>query len=147
MIDGNVTISSRTKSGPGRRIVLDPLTVKVLRAVKRERAADRLAIGEGYREYDLVFCEPDGGPLHPDHFSRRFERQVVKLGLPRIRLHDLRHTWATLALADGVHPKVVQERLGHASIAITLDLYSHVLEPVASDAANRIATMILGPTA
>ena len=68
-----------------------------------------------------MFCRPDGGPLHPERFSRSFQIEAARAGLPVIRLHDLRHTWASLALAAGVHPKVVQERLGHSSISITLD--------------------------
>jgi integrase len=64
--------------------------------------------------------------------------------LPPIRLHDLRHTWATLALSAGEHPKIVQERLGHANVSITLDVYSHVSEGLHSDAASRIASLIFG---
>jgi len=67
--------------------------------------------------------------------------------LPRIRLHDLRHTWATLALESGIHPKVVQERLGHANVSITLDLYSHVSPAMQSDAAERVAALFVRPPA
>lgn len=65
-------------------------------------------------------------------------------GLPRVRLHDLRHTWATLALQTGIHPKIVSERLGHANTTITLDIYSHVLPSMHADAANAVAAFILG---
>jgi integrase len=71
-------------------------------------------MGAGFTDHGLVFCRPDGGPLHPERFSRTFSRETAKIGLPAIRLYDLRHTWATLALSAGEHPKVVQERLGHA---------------------------------
>ena len=71
-------------------------------------------------------------------------RHCVLLGLPRIRLHDLRHTWASLALAAGVYPKIVQERLGHANISITLDIYSHVTAGLHSDAAKQVAGLIFG---
>jgi integrase len=64
--------------------------------------------------------------LHPERFSRSFGDAVRRAGLPTIRLHDLRHGWATMALSAGVHPKVVQERLGHANIGVTLDTYSDV---------------------
>ena len=71
-------------------------------------------MGAGFTDHGLVFCRPDGGPLHPERFSRTFSRRdSPRSNLPAIRLHDLRHTWATLALSAGEHPKVVQERLGH----------------------------------
>ena len=91
---------------------------------------------QGWRDHDLVFCRVDGSPLHPDRFSARFVDKARLLGLPPIRLHELRHTRASLALADGVHPKIVQERLGHANISITLDIYSHVTAGLHSDAAT-----------
>ena len=84
------------------------------------------------------------GPLHPERFTRTFEIEAGRAGLPRIRLHDLRHTWATLALASGEHPKVVQERLGHANVSITLDIYSHVSEGLHGAAADRVAGIIFG---
>jgi integrase len=72
-----------------------------------------------------------------------FRRLVTGAGLPLIRLHDLRHTAATLALAAGVHPKVVQERLGHSSIGITLDTYSHVVQGMQAEAAAKVAGLLL----
>jgi integrase len=80
--------------------------------------------------------------VHPDWFSREFNLLVQIAGLPRIRLHDLRHTYATLALKTGVHPKIVSERLGHATVGITLDLYSHVTPGIARDAAQAVASTI-----
>lgn len=91
-----------------------------------------------------MFCRPDGGPLHPNRFSREFDRRIERHKLPRIRIRILRHTWATLALGAGVHPKVVQERLGHSTIAITLDTYSHATPAMQSDAADRVAKLIFG---
>lgn len=88
---------------------------------------ERSLMGGAYEDEDLVFCREDGTPLHPDGFSDAFWRHAKAAKLPRIRFHDLRHTHATLALAAGVHPKVVSERLGHASITITLDTYSHAI--------------------
>ena len=83
--------------------------------------------------------------IHPDGFSRDFDRIVRSLDVPRIRLHDLRHTYATLALKAGVHPKVVSERLGHATVGVTLDLYSHVVPSIAREAADVVASRIYGP--
>jgi integrase len=114
-------------------------------AAMAKSLAERLLMGAGLTDHGLVFCRPDGGPLHPERFSREFTRAVANTDLPRIRLHDLRHSWATMALQAGVHPKVVQERLGHAGIAITLDTYGHVTQGLHGDAANLVAGMILDP--
>lgn len=133
------------KTARGRRTVaLDPGTVIALREHRKRQAAERLLMGAGFTDHGLVFCRPDGGPLHPERFSRMFSRETAKIELPAIRLHDLRHTWATLALSAGEHPKVVQERLGHANVSITLDVYSHVSEGLHSDAASRVASIIFG---
>ena len=85
---------------------------------------------------DFVFSNSDGSPLDPNAVTRTFSRPVRKARFPHIRLHDLRHTHATLMLKAGVHPKVVSERLGHASISITLDTYSHVLPGIQEAAAK-----------
>lgn len=92
----------------------------------------------------FVFCLPDGRAYHPERVSREFDRRVARLQLPRITLHGLRHTWATLALRAGVHPKVVQERLGHSTIGVTLNTYSHVSAGMQSDAADKVAGLIFG---
>ncbi len=86
---------------------------------------------------DLVFCYPDGSPLPPNSVTKAFHKLAKSVGIPNMRLHDLRHTHATLMLKQGVHPKVVSERLGHSSVAITLDIYSHVLPGVQAAAAQR----------
>ncbi len=90
-------------------------------------------------------CLVDGRPLHPKTLSYYFERETRRLGLPPIRLHDLRHTHATLALQAGVHPRVVQERLGHANVSITLDTYSHVDLDMQAAAAARVAALLTAP--
>jgi integrase len=91
----------------------------------------------------LVFCDADGGPLRKSNVIRRsFHPLLRRAGLPHIRFHDLRHTHATLLLSQGVHPKVVAERLGHASIAMTLDIYSHVLPSMGKEAAQRLDVLL-----
>jgi integrase len=84
----------------------------------------------------------DGVPYSPDYITRACREAVARADVPRIRLHDLRHTWASLALAAGVNPKVVSERLGHATVAFTLDTYSHVMPGLQEDAAERVAVAI-----
>ncbi len=133
----------KTASG-ARSVTLDIGTVGKLRAHKATQAQERLLVGAGYRDLGLVFAMPDGRPIHPERFSREFTETVARAGLPTIRLHDLRHTWATLALQVGVHPKVVQERLGHSHISITLQTYSHVMPGMQTDAADRVAALLGG---
>jgi integrase len=101
-------------------------------------------VAEGHGA-DRVFCDTEGGALRKSNVRRRsFHPLVRKAGVPTIRFHDLRHTAATLLLAQGVHPKVVQERLGHAQIAMTLDTYSHVLPSMQRDAADKLDALFAG---
>ncbi len=89
-----------------------------------------------------VFCDTKGGPIRKNNLIRRwFKPLLEKAGLPEIRFHDLRHTAATLLLTLGVHPKVVQERLGHSQISVTLDTYSHVLPSLQKQAASKLDAM------
>jgi integrase len=134
---------STPKTDHGRRsVALDPATVAALRAHRKGQAAEQLAVGPGYEDNGLVFSREDGAPIWPRTFSRTFDRHVQAAELPSIRLHDLRHTHATLALQAGVHPKVVSERLGHANIGITLDTYSHAVPAMQEDAAARVAALL-----
>jgi integrase len=122
------------KSARSRRvIVLDTKTADAL---------DRIRPNSTPR--DFVFRAADRDPVHPAAVSRRFREIVDGSSLPRIRLHDLRHTYATLALQSGVHPKIVSERLGHSTIALTLDVYSHALPTLQREAADRVAELIFG---
>jgi integrase len=142
---GNRPVVSSPKTAKSRRLVaLDPATVEALRGHRVAQAEERLLMGPGYRDEDLVFAWPDGRPIHPDVFSQWFDRHLQAAGLPRIRLHDLRHTHATLALAAGIHPKVVSERLGHSTISITPDTYSHVSPGLQEEAAVRVADLVFG---
>jgi integrase len=136
---------SEPKTAKSRRVVdLDAQTVVILREHRRSQIEERLAWGPGYSDGDLVFAKENGEPYHPDRFGGRFENLVSASGLPRIRFHDLRHTHATLGLAAGIHPKVMSERLGHSSISITLDTYSHAVPALQKDAADRIAALVYG---
>jgi integrase len=133
------------KTAKGRRqVALDTGSITALRAHRTRQLEERLAIGAGYVDQDLVVAMPDGQPVHPKTMSYWFTLEIKRLGLPRIRLHDLRHTHATLALIAGVHPRVVQERLGHANVSITLDVYSHVDLDMPAAAAARVAALVTG---
>jgi integrase len=135
---------SEPKTAKGKRsLALDPATAAALREHRARQAEERLIVGPGWQDSGLVFTWGDGRPLHPERFSRWFERLAREAGLPKIRLHDVRHSYATAALAAGVPAKVVSERLGHANIAITMDTYSHVLPGMDERAASVVARLIL----
>jgi integrase len=135
---------SEPKTQSSRRVVaLDSGTVAALRTHRARQLEERLAVGSGYLDQGLVFCDVAGEPLHPDGVTQRFDRLVRNAGLRRIRLHDLRHTAATLMLEKGVPLKAVAERLGHSSIRTTSDLYQHVSETMQEDAAAKLGEALL----
>ena len=92
-----------------------------------------------------VFRRADGTPIHPDSLTQTFGRRVRRAGVPHIRLHDLRHTHATLLLQAGVAPKIVSERLGHATVAFTMQVYAHVIPGMQADAAAAFSDLVFGP--
>jgi integrase len=99
---------------------------------------------EGFADVPWVFCNTFGGPLRRTHFRHDvFLPLLKKTKLPKIRFHDLRHTSASLLLASGVHPKVVQERLGHSQIGITMDTYSHVMPTLGTEAAGKMDAVLM----
>jgi integrase len=143
VVDYHVQVSEPKTPRSRRALALDPATVEALRAHRTQQDGERALIGAGYHHSGLVFTAPDGSPIHPQRFSSWFEQHTRAAGLPRIRLHDVRHSYATAALAAGVPAKVVSERLGHATIAMTMDTYSHVLPALDTQAAAAVARLIL----
>ncbi len=139
-----VLISEPKTSKSRRSIALDPGTVEVLVGHRERQRQEELAAGELWQDTGLVFTRQDGSVLHPHTLSYWFDKHSREAGLPPIRLHDLRHSYASAALSAGVHPKVVSERLGHSNIGITLDTYSHVLEGMQQEAADHVAGLLLG---
>lgn len=141
---GSVASIGEPKTASGRRpISLDTGTVAALRAHRQRMRQERLLVGPDFNDNGFVFHQPDGSWLRPGVVSQAFLRRVGKYELPRLTLHGLRHTWATLALERGIHPRVVQERLGHSTIAITLGIYSHVSPTLHDEAAQLIADLML----
>jgi len=122
--------------------VLDSETVDSLSAWREAQERERDDAGDLWTETGLVFTREDGTAWHPDRISKLFEEAVTASGLPRIRLHDLRHTHATIALGASIHPKVVSDRLGHSTVSFTLDVYSHCIPALAQDAADKIAALV-----
>src|SRR3954453_9672927 len=136
-------VSPKSESG-NRTIALDALTVAVLRAQRDAQDAERRLRGEGWGGWGRVFTKEDRSTLNPDSFSQRFDRLLARHDLPPIRLHDLRHGTATLALAAGAGVKVVSHELGHSSIQITQDLYTSALPQVSKAAADAVAALLAG---
>lgn len=126
-----------------RQIALAPHVADLLRRHRTRQLRERLAVGaDAWAENDLVFADEAGGPLSHDAVRRRHWHWCRAADVPRIRFHDLRHTCATLLLGSRVNPKVVSEMLGHATVSITLDIYSHVLPDMQQDAAAAIAAAL-----
>lgn len=142
---GNAYEFAQPKTAKGRRqISLTRSTVDALNRHRLRQVELRLRQGSAYQDEDLVFATPEGHPLHPNTLALHFSRLIEAAGVPRIRFHDLRHTSATLMLANGEHPKIVQERLGHADIGTTLNRYSHVTMDMQRDAADRLDKLMGG---
>lgn len=133
----------KTRRGE-RKVALDDQTLSLLGRHEVRQRHERALVGDAYEDNDLVFARPEGTPVHPDYFSQTFDRTVRRLGLPKIRLHDLRHTHATLGLAAGVPVKVISDRLGHATSSFTQDIYMHAIPAVEEEAANQIAGLVFG---
>jgi integrase len=148
VVVANLPQPSEPKTARGRRsLALDAVTVAALRKHRARQLEHKLAVGARYQDSGLVFTWLDGSPIHPLRFSRWFEQHARQAGLPKIRLHDLRHSYASAALAAGGPAKVISERLGHATIAVTMDIYSHVLPGLDREAADTVARLILGAAA
>ena len=135
---GYDVFEGETKNGRARLVRIPEGAVAALRRHRKAQLEERLAWGASWTDSGYVFTCEDGRPLHPHSLTDAFERRVRVIDVPVIRLHDLRHTCATLLLQAEVHPKVVQEMLGHSSIAITLDIYSHVVPSMQEEAAARL---------
>jgi hypothetical protein len=143
VVDHQVQESAPKTERGRRRLALDPVTLQVLQEHRKRQAEDRQAVGRRYRDDGYVFTWPDGRPLHPDNIAHWFEQHTRAAGLPRIRLHDVRHSYATAALKARISARVISERLGHASVAFTLQTYGHVIPGMDRDAATTVADLIL----
>ena len=133
-----------TKTTRGRRVIpLSDQPVEALQQHRRSQVAWRLKLGTAYKDQELIFANETGGFADAHNITgRHFKPILQRARLPALRLYDLRHSCATLLLASGEHPKVVQERLGHASIALTLDTYSHVVPGMQQRASERLDDLL-----
>jgi len=139
---GVCKITQPKTSRSRRRISLPGSLALLLREHRENEEAKRSEADISLRDDDFVFGYPDGRPLDPSTVSHSLGHMLEKAGLPHMRFHDLRHTHATLLLMGGYHPKVVSERLGHKSISITLDTYSHVLPSLQEEVAEHFDALL-----
>ncbi|HYT37664.1 MAG TPA: site-specific integrase [Ktedonobacteraceae bacterium] len=132
-------VESEPKTSRGRRnIILPPFAIDVLKQHRTRQLEARLKVGPAWEESNFVFCNGHGGFLEPSQLHMMFRSLLEDAGLPQIRFHDLRHSAATIMLSMGVHPKVVRELLGHSSISMTLDTYSHMLPSMQQEAMDKL---------
>ena len=141
-VSGELIFSTPKTPSSIRTISLSEEDLASLRRQKVYQAEDKLSMGRHYQDSNLVFTTSPGTPFRPRNFTRQFKEIVRQTDLPEIRLHDLRHTHATMLLEAGEHPKVVQERLGHSQIAIVYDTYSHVLPSMQKEATRKIDELL-----
>ena len=140
---GNELILQETKtSGSRRSIALPEVAIKALETQKEKQEMYREALGEGnYIESDYVCTWEDGRPVPPKYVNKKMSRLYERLEIPKIRFHDLRHTHASLLLKSKVNIKVIQERLGHSRVSITLDTYSHLTDDMQQEAADKMDSL------
>jgi integrase len=142
-VKGGLRISEPKTKASKRRVLLAPLAVEALRRHRTAQNLERLQLGAEWQDRDLVFANTVGGPIRAGDLLKRVHYPLLKkAGLPKVTFHELRHTAATLQAEAGTPAKVVQEMLGHSTIAITLDLYGHVT-PTMQERAAEVANDIL----
>lgn len=138
---GTIAQTPKTKHSIRDIPLPDPL-LQLLVTEKAKQESNQAFLGDGYKDHNLVCCKPTGEPYAPSYITRRFREVLLSLPITKVRFHDLRHTYATLALEQGVPLKIVSTFLGHSTIAITANIYSHVTEPVARKYSDVIADLI-----
>jgi integrase len=140
---GERLIFTEPKAASRRTVDMPPSTVEALKRHRKRQVEETLKAGGAYQDKDLVFAGDLGGPISPEKVTQRaFKPLLKRTGLPKIRFHDLRHTFATLLLARGVHPTYVQRALGHASVKMTLDRYSHWMPSMGRATADAIDAVL-----
>jgi len=139
---GYDVVEENLKSDKPHGVPIDAGTVAALRRQAEQQLTDQAQWQGGWQNSDHVFTREDGAPWTPDRITKLFDQAVKAAGVKRIRLHDVRHTHGTLGLAAGVHPKIMSERLGHSSVAMTLDIYSHAIPTLQDSAADLMGAMI-----
>ena len=143
-IEAGLVFVTPKSTRTSRTILLSQRAIEALRVHRDRRAFRRKHASSDRRDLDLVFSGPSGGPADLSWSRQVFYAALEAAGMPRVRSHDLRHTAATLALMQGVHPKVVSDMLGHGSVGPTLDTYSHLLPAMHQQAAAAMDAILSG---
>ena len=142
-ITGHQLVVGQPKTERSRRSVsLPPSAVELFHRIRGAQIEEQLQYGGLWNNSGYVFTIPDGSPIDPDRISKEFPKLVKAHGLPHLTFHGLRHAHATLALTAGINPKIVSERLGHSSVAVTMDIYSHVLPGMQEEAALAVENLL-----
>ncbi len=140
----HVYVEAEPKTQKSRRsVMIAPFALEALKKHRNDQLEAKLKAGAFWQEYDYMFCTLHGTHLNPNHVVEEFKKLLNRARLPNIRFHDLRHSAATLLLSLGVHPKVVQELLGHTQISMTMDVYSHVLPGMQQDAMSKLDAALI----
>ena len=138
-IYGHGVVEGQPKTHRSRRsVALSPSAVSVLESMKTREIEMRLEVGPAWQKTDYVFTKDSGAPIDPDNLTREFRNIIGETGIPKGTFHGLRHSYASALLSANVHPAVVQSALGHSSITLTIDTYSHVMPGLEEAAARRI---------
>lgn len=125
-----------------RELVIPASVISLLKELQHEQKKMKLRMGPSFQPFNLVISTVDGKPIHPRNFARSFDRLIRKAGVKKIPLHGLRHTNATILMKQGINPKIVSERLGHANVGITLDIYSHTDLEMQHDTASKLEQVL-----
>ena len=142
-VKGKGLVFQEPKTGLSNRTInIPPNVVKELKAHKSKQAEKKLFMGPAYEDNDLVFAREDGKPIDPRGLTRHFERALCRAGLPKICFHDLRHTYATLSLEQGVSVRAIQETLGHHDAGFTMSVYTHVTDKMKQEATDKIGNLL-----
>lgn len=126
-----------------REVVIPTSLVSLLKELQHEQKKMKLRMGAAFHSFNLVISTVDGKPVHPRNLARSFEGLIKKAGVKKISLHGLRHTNATILMKQGIHPKIVSERLGHTNVGITLDIYSHTDLEMQQDTASKLEQILV----
>jgi len=141
---GYVETEPKTRTSR-RKIILPHIALEALKAHQERQGQVRMQVGGKWNEQGIVFCNQYSGFYNPEKVDRHFQKLLKGVGLAYMRFHDLRYSAAIILLVAGVHPKVVQEQLGHSTIAMTMDIYSHLLPSMQQEAADKIDDMLSYP--
>jgi integrase len=146
VVDGQVVESDGKTENAQRVVVLDPVTLALLRSHVEMLDGERAEFGPGYQDSGLLFCWEDGRAVHPDTITTRFRKIVEAAGLPKINLHDVRHSYATAGRDVKIDWKALSERIGHSDVAFTMRQYVQTDLEVHRQVATALAELIIGGT-